>query len=218
MKAMIVPGWLVQLKNMKEKAVALTTSGDLPPTVIAARGGDLLAVVIAPAVQRDLGFTAAQILRCGLNPDSLIIAFDVFKKTLKDNEENLEPGELQRRFEAGESIGQEIIAFHVVRDGLVTCWKLSYRYRGKSGPPFGWVDCEKMASDTVSGYVPMVLRRIMADSDGLAGQTIDRMAAWALDLGLTDPRRIDFHRSRGCLQAMEKLGFVVLDLLDPPPG
>jgi hypothetical protein len=214
MKTFVVPSWIATIKHFKERWTASMSHPDIPPTVLVVRNELIEAMVIAPQVDRDKGFLAAQALYYGFEPDALLLAFEVCRKRMPSADAALEPGQLQRELEAGSSEVQECIMIYEGKtSGEVNVWDLSYQGKGLD---FEWLDFNDR-STSVSGLITDNVRAIMTDASGKAkhmrafSREIAEELKIAADLVL-------WHQSRGTLLFLETLDYHCFDYRVPPEG
>jgi hypothetical protein len=142
-----------------------TPHGDLPPAVLVERGGELLAVVVAPHVDKHLALNAALVCRVAFDADALTAVLDSHVAlTPLPPPETPEPASVEERNEAalerftskwpagamqkardegacerGE-ITQVLVVSRVERSGKIATRMLAYEYDGKDPATFKWLD------------------------------------------------------------------------------
>jgi hypothetical protein len=173
--------WLKEAKTQKKAWVYTTESGDIPPTVFVERDDELLCIVIAPQVDKELGLQAILFMKKGFDPDYLTIMLDAHTtlmggKSIEEQKRMAEkyikkPGSMQKACdeegacELGE-IADCIVVQRVDRDGNMVMATLPYSYHGK-GTKFTWMDEHSFIMDEtkdgarIGGFVADNIRHIM---------------------------------------------------------
>lgn len=213
--------WISMIKSVKESVVRKNpNASDLAPAVIVERGDDILGVIVAPIVDRDLGLRAATIARISCDPSRLILVFDAHYASGKQGETPEEfvkrypPGSMQRACdedgacERGEI--SDCLICNISSADSNELLILPYSYHGPE-TQFQWKEPILDHYDQVSGIIPNHLRSVwnlplMVDSDYL------KSAGEALEL---DRERQIFHTSRMGFHHLTTEGYAVVDLVSP---
>lgn len=230
--------WVDVAKKHKLLWVMKTEGGDLPPTVIAVKGGRVIATVVAPQVDKELGIQAAYFCRKGLDPDRLVVVFDAYVRTEERFGEgpnqvsdfNYEKGELQRMAAAGGcergEISSCLICYLVDRNQEARLAIVPYYYPGKGKGKFRWTEYQTIGEQqrfvsedenmALKGYVPETLRNIMGECTFIEmepGRFLKERFEY------NDTQAI-FHSGRATLKLLQDQDFLVHDCLtdDPPDG
>lgn len=157
-----------EARRRKEERVAqLADDADLRPTVFCERSGLLVAVVEAPAVDKEAALFAARVGAQGYGADGLTIILDAHIKLINPGEELPRPGELQRQCDEEGAcdlglISDTLIVQRLSIDGAAQIAILPYKYHG-SRTVFHWTkfpfDESEMGFD---GYVSDCLAEALA--------------------------------------------------------
>lgn len=234
-------------KQVKLDWVEETDRGDMPPTLFVERGGVIVAVVMAPQVDKHAGLHAATICRVGFKADALTMVLDAHIKEEKIPEgmtaeeakdqiaKNYEPGSMQKACdedgacEKGE-IADVLLCHRVDGEGTLKMWMMPYAYHGKGGQPFRWMEehpvAQKYNTDgddideaTYTGFIPETMKAIMKQPGILEG---DNPVSTFLKQAASDmemsPERQLYHTGRAILRLLSGQGFQVLDLQEHPDG
>ena len=235
--------WIEFAKQHKSCAVEETERGDITPTVIVERDGETCAVVIAPQVDKELGFQAAAMAQAGFDPDALIVLLDahVNQMSLKEGQtaEQAEQ-EYRKRFPKGMQhacdtegacatgeITDCLVCHRIDREGTITMVSLPYSYHGKDGPPFQWLDQDErykgITTPQISkvngegyqlqGKIPEVLREIMATPSLFEKVPELKQAVELMEEDGFSVERARFHTARAMISLMKSHKFVVLDFI-----
>jgi hypothetical protein len=221
-----LPEWAKIARQIKEQSVASFDHGAMPPVVMAERDGEILAIAIAPQVNKHLGFAAARVLRAGFDADHIIGCFDMLcaqidakglteEEWIKKYKRQWPAGSMQRfREETGEYdlglVRDTINSIRVNREGVTHSISTPYRHYGK-GTAFSWIDD---AADDLNTYkefqgdVPDALVAAMQ----LRPQTDDpEFRLNAPQVMGTDRERWRFFTSRTAIFALVEKDFEVID-------
>lgn len=148
--------WIDFAKQQKAWAVEQTDRGDIPPTLIVERDGNVQAIVVAPEINKYMGLQAASMCKLGFDPDALTMVMDAHVHSGKVKEGQT-PEEAQEEFRKKYPKGMQhacdedgacatgditdcLICHRITRDGSFSLVTLPYSYHGKDGPPFKWLD------------------------------------------------------------------------------
>jgi hypothetical protein len=213
--------WVDFAKQHKDFFVQNTKRGDLPPTIIAERNGEVFAIVIASEIDKELAFQASHILRTGAGADSLVLILDAHVRSVdaeKGDEflKNYKHGDMQRACDEEGAcelgiISDCLICHRIDSDGKISMKILPYSYHGK-GTTFKWTDPDpKHDSEGIKfeGTVPDVLRKIMAEG---TFATNEKLMGTAKEHGFSEDR-IFYHTARATFQILRERGFYLFDLL-----
>lgn len=213
--------WVDFAKHHKNFFVETTKRGDLPPTIIAERNGEVFAIVIASDIDKELAFRASHILRTGAGADALVIILDAHVRSVdteKGDEflKNYKHGDMQRACDEEGAcelgiISDCLICHRIDQNGNISMKILPYSYHGK-GTTFKWTEPDpKHEADGVhfEGVVPETLRKIMAEG---TFQENEGLMNTAREHGF-DEERIFYHTARASFQILTDNGFYLFDLL-----
>lgn len=211
--------WKEFARSQKEAWVETSDRGDLHPTIVAERGGEVLGYVISPSVDRDQGLLAAQIMRATMDADAITAIFDAHMAQGKPGETE---AELTKRFPRGSMqkmcdeegacdiglITDVLLCYRITVDKKVTMTMLPYSYHGK-GTTFRWHEDKKDDDDfkLARGYIPDVLSEIMSRpcfKDIPDGQELVKRFGFS-------PERAAFHTARAGFKMLSDQGYLVFD-------
>jgi D-Tyr-tRNAtyr deacylase len=209
-------------KSQKNWAIKNAKTGNVPPTVLVKKDDRILAVIIAPQIDKNAGLQAAAMCHAGFDPDSLTIILDahVYKMPIPDGKTKEEikeeykkkfpPGAMQKMFKEGNGeIVECIICCTVDRGGETTMNVLPYNH-DKGKDEFQWLENDVIKNNIFNdadGYIPNNIRNIMAQPS-LLEQTKMKQLAVLLDYS---PERARFHTARVFLAMLSRKGFLVAD-------
>lgn len=228
--------WIDFAKEHKAFAVQKTERGDVFPTIIVERNQELLAVVMAPELDKMLGLQAAHMCKIGFDPDSLTLVLDahMHQSKRKDNQtfEEMEE-EYRSKFPKGLQFAHDeeneideivdcLICHRINRQGEISIVALPYTYQeGKN--PLKWLDsdpnykdiyeeemCDK-DGEQLKGYIPESLRSIMSQSD-IDQKFVEQVKNIAKDFDY-EPERLRYHVARAMISILNNSGFFVVDLV-----
>lgn len=219
--------WVNFAKQHKGFFVKNTKRGDLPPTIIAERNGEVFVIVVASEIDKELAFHASHMLRHGAGADSLVLIFDAHFRSIDPDKgdeflKNYKHGDMQRACDEEGACELGIISdcliCHRINDkGEISMKILPYSYHGK-GTTFKWTDADpRYETEGVKfdGVVPDVLRKIMSgrsrrdtffENQGLMQTAKDHGFGF-------DEERIFYHIARATFQVLREKGFYLFDLL-----
>lgn len=213
--------WVDFAKQHKGFFVENTKRGDLPPTIIAERNGEVFAIVIASDIDKELAFKASHILRTGAGADALVLILDAHVRSVdaeKGDEflKNYKHGDMQRACDEEGAcelgiISDCLICHRIDKDGNISMKILPYSYHGK-GTDFKWTEPDpKHETDGVhfEGTVPDVLRKIMSEETFSDNEALMKTAR---EHGF-DEERTWYHTARATFQILTEGGFYLFDLL-----
>jgi hypothetical protein len=227
--------WIDFAKKQKDWAVEGTERGDVPPTVIVERDGKVLAVVIAPQIDKILGLQAAAMCQAGFDPDALTMIMDAHiheakSKEWQSKEEAVE--EFHKKFPNGMQhacdnenacdlgeISDCLICHRITRDGEITLTTLPYSYHGKNaGVPFKWLDEDErykdfgnISGDELEGFIPDNLREIMKKTSFFEqmGEELEKK----IKSNDYSPERVRYHTARAIIATLNSQNFIVADFI-----
>ena len=223
--------WIKLAKYHKKLWVECTERGDLTPTVFAERNGEIVCAVVAPQVDKELGYKAAAMLRRGMNADVITMIFDAHMSHGKAGESEEEftkkwkPGEMQRMCDeegACETglIADTLICHRIGEDKKIKMANIPYSYHGK-GSKFRWLNdpqgyheyCldENVEGVSISGNVPRVLRQIM-DLSSLLDDPLVSEAATRMGVSKERKRQL-YHTTRALYTVLSTEGYAVFDYM-----
>lgn len=216
--------WVDFVRQHKMWFVENTDRGDIQPTVIVERDGEVLAIAMADEVDKYKGLQAAQILHAGFDPDALIVFFDAHVAKAKPGEteeefkKRIPPGTMQKMCDEEGAcdlglITDCLICHRIDRDLNLDFTILPYSYHGK-GTTFQWKDDDFLLAappgeTKQKGLIPEALLQIMQEPV-LSSQEILRKSAAKMEFS---EERQRYHTGRACLQYLGSLGFIIFDLL-----
>lgn len=197
---------------IKEALLKCTDHGAMPPVVMVERGdGSIGPLVVAPAVDRDLGLRAAMVLRKAHDDlAAIVLATDAYYRAVEGADDpGPAPGELQATAEAGgkvaERVHEAIMAVRVPREGRAEMFTSPYFHAGR-GTPFRWLDSQALGGKAEGGHVPTVLAHVMAAraaADEVA-EADPELAAWRAAINPAEWRAV---ASRVALRTLAAEGF-----------
>lgn len=223
--------WIDLIKTQKDLFVKGTERGDIPPMVIPERNGEILAVVFAPEIDKELGYQAASMCNAGFSPDFLTVVFDshvssqskVEGQTLEEAEKEFAkkfpPGSMQKMCDEEGACDLGVITdclscFKINKNGDVIFATLPYSYHGKAdGRPFQWLPeknmiiNDKISDKQISGTIVRTLREIMKDG------SIFEVFPELKKMGFEDEERNLFHSSRAMISLLNATNFIVIDFV-----
>lgn len=215
--------WRDVARQCKEDWVAHEPNPDMPQVLIARRGGRNLAMVITRSPDRNAALTVVARLRIGFDADEIVFVSDSYMLVTQAPAEpssdagapavgaaapNLVPGELARRWAAGDrdGISESLVVLVASRQDVTTA-SLSYTMQEKR---LAWTDRDETENLVqVSGLVPDALRQIMALEPITANP---EFAAIAGLFGFTRERAL-FHASRATLFDLARDGHRVFEMV-----
>jgi hypothetical protein len=206
---------------------------DMNPLVFPEIKGKIVAVVVAPLLDRDMGLQAALICRRCMDPDAITMVMDAHIRHVdaKQGDKFLETyrhGDMQRACDhegACETglISDCLICHRIEKSGRLALANLPYKYRtnadGSHGPEFEWTPSMNNVMDTATdgnkleGNIPHALRQIMAMEPVL--QSIPELSKIADSMELSDERR-KYHVARAALRLLAGYGFFCVDMIPQP--
>ena len=230
--------WVDFAKQQKSWAVDSTNRGDIPPTIIVERDGEVLAIVISPEIDKRYGLQAASMCQAGFDPDALTMVVDAHIHQGKRQEgQTMEEAqeEYHKKFPKGMqhacdtegacATGEitDCLVYHrITRDGKITMVTLPYSYHGKDGGvPFQWLDGDERYKDMgnmsetsegvrLEGFIPDSLREIMKSPSFF--QQIPQLQEVAKANEFT-PERVRYHTSRAIMAMMTAKKYMVADFV-----
>lgn len=227
--------WIDFAKNQKDLAVEGTERGDILPTVIVERDGEVLAIVMAPEIDKRLGLQAAALCKAGFDPDSLVVIMDAHihqgtEKQGQSKEEAIEkfhekfPNGMQHACDNEDAcslgeISDCLICHRITRDGEITLTTLPYSYHGKSaGVPFQWLDEDErykdfgnLSGEELEGFIPDNLREIMKKTSFFEQMGDDLNEK--IKTECYSPERVRYHTARAIIAILNSKKFIVADLI-----
>lgn len=225
--------WVDLAKAQKQMAVETTERGDITPTVIVEKDGKVMAIIVAPQVDKMLGLQAATMAQMGFNPDALTIIMDAHISNMDAKGKTAEEAtaEFRKKYPKGMQaacdeegacaageISDCLICHRIEKDGKIIMATLPYNYHGKNGGvPFSWkeikgfkgemVDDGKDEKHRMTGFIPDSLRKIMS-----APSVLDEIPQLAVFKDFS-PERARFHTARAMLGLLMSQHFMVLDFV-----
>jgi len=231
--------WVDYAKSHKAIFVNKTERGDITPTVIVERDGEVQAIVSASEVDKHQGIAIAALSQIGFDPDYLTMIMDAhvyIGKPTKGQTPEQAADEFRKKFPNGlqaacdndgacdlGEIADCLICHRIDRNGNIEMVTLPYSYHGKNGPPFSWMNEEKFKEsfwaansdddeNKLSGFIPESLRDIMSKK-----KTPDHMPdleklAESMNLPL---ERARFHAARAVMLVLAEKGYFVKDYVTP---
>lgn len=228
--------WVDFAKSHKAVAVNCTDRGDITPTVIVEKDGEVLAVVSAPDVDKHQGLFGANMCRLGFDPDHLTILLDAHIRKAEPKEGMTEEeylDEYHKKFPKGmqhacdndgacatDEISDCLICHRIDRAGNIEMVILPYAYHGKDGPEFRWVENDKYKPEVfkndgdgangLKGLIPEALQEIMAKKASFDEMPFLKELAQKMDF---TEERTRFHIARATLYMLAEKGFVIKDFV-----
>lgn len=227
--------WVDFAKSHKSVAVNCTDRGDITPTVIVEKDGEVLAVVSAPDVDKHQGLFGANLCRLGFDPDYLTVLLDahIHKADPKKEGQTVEEfqEEYHKKFPKGmqhacdadgacatDEISDCLICHRIDKAGTIEMVILPYAYHGKDGPAFRWLESDKYKPEVfksgdekeVQGLIPEALREIMSKKASFDETPFLREMAQKMDFS---EERTRFHIARATLYMLAEKGFVIKDFI-----
>jgi hypothetical protein len=227
----LLPGWAAFYLEERERLEALHPGGCMPPIAVACTGGAMLAVAIAPRVDRDLGLHAARVLLATADPDEVWLGLETtgarHDRELSDEEfsRTYPRGRLQRLAELGFSgegtnVVELISVFRVTRDGTLDTAALPYeRAVPARGRPFAWLagmfhftDVKACPGDAPAAHVGVITDALREYAAAPRMADHPEVVAYRAAAGW-DPARSLPGSTRAGLRLLRRLGFGVVDIL-----
>jgi hypothetical protein len=212
-------------QELKKAYVAGTERGDLPPVAIMERQDKVIAVVIAPQVDRDMGLHACRLGRAGMAADTVTFVTDAHTALNDEAAQKYmsmprkgKVGSMQRACdEEGACQKGEISDCLMVmkaRKGFFSHQVLTYDYHGEGDTlkwtPQHWYEMSTLDPDMkFGGVIPESLEFFFKEPTLLE---IPDMVEMGKKMGLNEERML-YHGSRGTMQALEAQGYFVMDWL-----
>lgn len=214
---------LEHVRNQKLFWVNHTERGDMPPSVIAFRGGKFVGTFFAPQIDKIMGLQAADMCRRGLSADQIVCVFDAHVYRSKPGEDyeavraTWPNGSMQEACDingvcATGQISDCLTVLIVDHAGNVSGETLTYDYHGRTGGvPFKWTpyDLPEGAEGVKhGGFLADNLIRIMAQPTKDA-----ELTALARSMGLDDKEKMWFHIDRAVRQVFKMRGYMACGLV-----
>lgn len=217
-------------KKAKETWLPIDDRGDIPPVIFIEKDGKQLCQVFAPEVNRDLGLMAAELLKMGFDPDTMVILMDAHfaegkgKMTEEEFAKKFPPGSMQKMCDEQGAcelglITDCILSLQISRDGKIRQATIPYSYHGK-GTPFRWFEDRISVFDEnngqpgddddkkMEGLIPDALREIMAAPAAMQHPVFQQMAS---SLGLApDAPELQIRVGRSILPILANQGFMIV--------
>lgn len=214
-----------EAKRMKLLAIESLSGADLPPVVMVEKGNKILAVVVAPQVNKHAGLHAARLAHLGFNADSLLVILDARMKVFNKDaanafEKKYSSGDLQKLVEEGNrgEIQDVLLCHRISKDGKYATMFLPYEYDKQNG--INWLDTEALdfAEAELTGLIPEALDQIIKEQN-VFNQTelFDKLKLLSNTLQIPEKNR-EYHVGRAILKILNEQGFMVFDLQEPPEG
>lgn len=211
------------VRNQKLFWVKHNDRGDMPPSVIAFRGGQFVGTFFAPQVDKIKGLNAADMCRRGLFADQIVCVFDahVYRSKPGEDYEKVRAtwpgGSMQRACDdngvcALGELSDCLTVLLVDHAGNVSGETLTYDYHGRTGGvPFKWTPYDlPEGGEGVKhgGWLADNLVKIMAQPTKDA-----ELTKIALTLGIEDKDRMRFHTDRAVRTIMKMRGYMCCGLV-----
>lgn len=213
--------WIDFAKDQKAFFVKNTKRGDVPPTVIAERDGEVFAVVVGSEVDRNLALKASSILRRG-GADALILILDAHVRRVDSENgdeflKNYKHGDMQRACDEEGAcelgiISDCLVCQRIDTEGNITLKILTYSYHGE-GTEFKWTPGDKdeyPEGTTFDGYIVENLQKIMKEPTFADDKLLMKKAR---DAGITDVDKIFYYTARSVFHLLNMDGYYLFDLL-----
>ena len=193
-------------RKRKEARVAVAPDDhDLRPLLVFSRGGQTVAIVTTPDVDKEQGLAAARIGLGGYSADEVILILDAHMKLMQLGEEPPAPGELQRMCDQEGAcelglITDLVVVNRITHEGVQEMACVPYAYHG-SGTVFRWSgEIRTALGREVKGYIPESLFCAVLDS-----RSVNVVAALVHAIGLS-PGRARLEADEGTTEALRRLG------------
>jgi hypothetical protein len=217
------------LKSHKEMWVNTTERGDLFPTTIVIRGGQIIAVIVAQQVDKNLGLKAARMARTSFSADALVLACDAHcyvadsEKGYEEAKATWPDGLMQKACDDHGACNTDkrmsdclsVVLAH--ENGSIEIQSMTYDYHGKNGGvPFKWTehpgkDAMKNSDGTkLGGYMVNNMLAIMK-----MPKTDDLLNMLGNLCGMNDPAKIRFSSDMAAAAALESFGFITMFQIQP---
>jgi hypothetical protein len=215
-----VQGWIELVKNHKKSFLNSSKGNNVPPTLFVEREDKVVAILIAPAMDKELLFQAAMICRKGLIAEGFTAIFDAHMATSNVKQETEEeffskfpPGSMQKMASEGacdEGVITECLVCHRInKDKQITM--ITIPYVEKYGI-VAWKDAAVTILDEkdgvkLNGTIPAALRKIIEMPSFMEDDKVQIMAK----LCHVDPEDQIKFTTRGALGVLASKGFHVAD-------
>ena len=171
---------------------------DMHPHVIVEKDNNVVAVVIAPSMEKSQILQAAFLCKLGFDPDSLTITFDAKIRNSEDESESHEC----------------LIAHRIERNKKVSLMVLPYVYDGNN---VEWIEQGGAIitdnCDVIDGKVNAAIKKIMDDQPLTQQKEFYEMIEKSIDITKETPEKILFHTSRAVMAILISMKFKIVDLL-----
>lgn len=232
--------WVDYAKAHKDVWVKCTDRGDITPTIIVERDGEVQAIISATQVDKHQGLNIAALSQIGFDPDHMTILLDahIGRGTAKEGQTAEEAHEeFKKKYPKGMQaacdeegacdlgdIADCLICHRIDRAGNIEMVTLPYAYHGKDGPPFRWLNENdfkegifKASKDgdggkVLTGLIPDALREIMSKKSVL--EDIPMLKELTKNMDFT-PERARFHTARAIMYILAGQGCLIKDYITP---
>lgn len=207
--------WVDLAKTNKEFFVSNTERGDLPPTIIGERNGEVFAIVIAPQVDKKFAHQASYMLHHGAGADAIVLILDAHCRSFDANDENAKEflenyknGDMQRtREEKGDyesSISDCLICYRIDDKGVISGTILPYSCIDGN---LKWGDETKYKDAELSGSLCQAIQDIMNKES-----IINDLLKVGREVGFSE-EKIVYHSARAAFQVLLDSKFYLFDML-----
>lgn len=193
-------------RKRKEARVAVAPDDhDLRPLLVFSRGGQTVAIVTTPDVDKEQGLAAARLGLSGYSADEVILILDAHMKLMQPGEDPPAPGELQRMCDQEGAcelglITDLVVVNRITRDGEQEMACVPYAYHG-SGTVFRWSgEVHTARGEEIEGYITESLSDAMIES-----HRMNVVAAAVLALGIS-PAQARVEADEGMTVVLRRLG------------
>lgn len=233
--------WIEYARQQKAIAVECTDVGDIKPTVIIERDGQVQAIISAPDVDKHKGLKIAAVSKVGFDPDFLTVLFDACATRVQKVQEGQEgqnpkdtienvieeyhkkyPNGLQAASNNDNEIINCLICHRIDRNGNIKMVILPYDYHGKDGPPFRWLAESELPyfdnseSNDLTGLIPESLRKIMSLSTDPSEIKIPGIQElYDIVAGENLEERTRFNIARAVMYILAETGCLIKDFITP---
>lgn len=225
--------WVDFAKSHKAVCVKCDDRGDITPTVILERDGEVLAIISAPDVDKHQGLNIAEISQFAFDADYLTILLDthIHMSDLNGQTPEQATEEYHKKYPKGlqaacdeegacdlGEISDCLLCHRIDKAGNIEMVFLPYAYHGKGGPPFRWLDDEKYketlfkssVDGEVQGLIPDSLREIMKKK-GVTAE-IPELMSIAEQFEFSE-ERARFHTARAAMFLLAERGCLIKDFM-----
>jgi hypothetical protein len=218
--------WVDVVKTHKKSFLNSAKGSNVPPTLFVEREGKLLAVLIAPGMDKELLFQAAAICRKGLAADAFVAMFDAHMATasVKDESEDsfinkYPPGSMQRMASEGACekglITECLVCHRITVDKKIAMVTVPY---AEVNGNIQWKDDINIINEdndpALQGNIPHALRNIIGMPTFMEDEQVQMMAKFCH----VEPEEQIKYTTRSALSVLANQGFHVADYSEENNG